>query len=161
VTPLAIPHCTSTEDVILGYRIPKGSILLPNTWWFTHDLEVYPEAVEFRPERFLDLTQSEPDPRAWIFGYGRRICPGRFLADNTLFITIGKSPAVLQVENCVDSDGKIIEPEIIFTPGIASQPVPYRANIRPRSAMHEELTKATDMEYPRKVSNGETLESVR
>jgi hypothetical protein len=161
VTPLAIPHCTSTEDIIRGYRIPKGSIILPNTWWFTHNPEVYPEPMEFRPERFLNGTQSEPDPRAWIFGYGRRICPGRFLADNTLFITIAKSLAVFKIEKCIDGDGKIIEPEVRFTPGIVSQPVPYRANIKPRSAKHEELIKATEIEHPWEMSDGDALKSVK
>lgn len=32
VVPMAIPHCASEDDTIRGYRIPKGSILIPNTW---------------------------------------------------------------------------------------------------------------------------------
>lgn len=33
VVPMAIPHCASEEDTIRGYRIPKGSVLIPNTWY--------------------------------------------------------------------------------------------------------------------------------
>ena len=32
VAPMALPHCSTTEDSIAGYRIPKGAVLLPNNW---------------------------------------------------------------------------------------------------------------------------------
>ncbi|KAF3034422.1 hypothetical protein E8E12_006375 [Didymella heteroderae] len=78
------------EDICRGYRIPKGAVLLANKWWFTHDLEVYPDPMSFRPERHLDTPghKAEPDPRDFIFGYGRRIYPGRYVADHALYITI-------------------------------------------------------------------------
>lgn len=33
VVPSGIPHVTTDEDVYKGYRIPKGSIIIPNTWY--------------------------------------------------------------------------------------------------------------------------------
>ncbi|KAE8421317.1 cytochrome P450 [Aspergillus pseudocaelatus] len=36
------------------YLIPKGALILPNIWAFTHDPNVYREPGTFRPERFLD-----------------------------------------------------------------------------------------------------------
>jgi cytochrome P450 len=35
VAPMALPHSSTQEDVINGYRIPKGSLLLPNNWYTT------------------------------------------------------------------------------------------------------------------------------
>jgi cytochrome P450 len=35
VLPMGLPHSTTQDDVINGYRIPEGSILLPNTWYTT------------------------------------------------------------------------------------------------------------------------------
>lgn len=32
VAPMALPHASTKEDVIRGYRIPKGALLLPNNW---------------------------------------------------------------------------------------------------------------------------------
>ena len=32
VLPMCIPHTSTEEDVCRGYRIPKGSTLLPNNW---------------------------------------------------------------------------------------------------------------------------------
>jgi cytochrome P450 len=37
VAPMAIPHSSTQDDIINGYRIPKGSLLLPNNWYnFPH-----------------------------------------------------------------------------------------------------------------------------
>lgn len=36
VAPMAIPHTTSTEQTVNGYRIPKGALLMPNTWYVFH-----------------------------------------------------------------------------------------------------------------------------
>ena len=31
----AVPHCSTEDDEYRGYRIPKGTIILPNTWCVT------------------------------------------------------------------------------------------------------------------------------
>lgn len=31
--PAGIPHATSEEDTYMGYRIPKGAIIVPNVWY--------------------------------------------------------------------------------------------------------------------------------
>lgn len=33
VGPMGLPHVSSEEDTCRGYRIPKGAILFPNTWY--------------------------------------------------------------------------------------------------------------------------------
>jgi len=93
VLPMCVPHASTEEDECRGYRIPKGAVLIANNWLFMHDPNVYPDPMAFRPERHLDMPghKAEPNPRNFIFGYGRRICPGRFVADNALFITIAQS----------------------------------------------------------------------
>lgn len=32
VVPMALPHLSTKEDTICGYRIPKGAMVLPNNW---------------------------------------------------------------------------------------------------------------------------------
>jgi cytochrome P450 len=64
--------------------------------WFTHDPTVYPEPMEFRPERYMG-NDPAPDPRIYTFGFGRRVCPGRYVADNALFITIAQVLSVFDI----------------------------------------------------------------
>jgi len=33
VAPMGLPHTSTAEDVCQGYRIPKGAMLMPNTWY--------------------------------------------------------------------------------------------------------------------------------
>lgn len=32
VAPMGLPHASSRDDMIEGYAIPKGAMLLPNIW---------------------------------------------------------------------------------------------------------------------------------
>ena len=119
--------------------------------------------MAFRPERHLDTPdhKAETDPRNFIYGYGRRICPGRWVADNALSITIAQTLAVFNVRKPVDAkSGTVIEPEIKFEPGAVSHPLPYKASIKPRSAVHAELIRVAVDEYPWERSDAEELENI-
>lgn len=35
VTPMSLSHFTTEDDEYKGYRIPKGSTVLPNVWYST------------------------------------------------------------------------------------------------------------------------------
>jgi cytochrome P450 len=162
VAPMALPHAATKEDVVMGYRIPKGALLLPNNWWFTHDPAVYPDPMAFRPERFINTPDhtAEPDPRTWTFGYGRRVCPGRYVADNALFLTIAQSLAVFKIDKLVEG-GKVVEPELRFEPGVVSHPVPYRTSIVPRSEAHMERILEAEKVYPWEESDAEVLKNMK
>ncbi|OSS53624.1 hypothetical protein B5807_00518 [Epicoccum nigrum] len=159
VAPLALPHAATQDDVIRGFRIPKGALILPNNWWFTHDPAVYADPMTFRPERFLGET-PEPDPRTWTFGYGRRVCPGRYVADNALFITIAQSLSVFNIEKVVEN-GKVVEPEVKFEPGVVSHPIPYRTSITPRSEKYAQLIRDAEAEYPFEESDAQELKNIK
>jgi cytochrome P450 len=163
VVPMGLPHASTKEDAIRGYRIPKGSLLTSNIWWFTHDPAVYPDPMTFRPERFIETPthQPEPDPRTWTFGYGRRQCPGKLVADNALFVTIAQTLAVFDIEKPIDAAGKVVEPEVKFETGLISHPHPYRASIRPRSSKHEAMIRRAEEEYPWEESDAEALKTVK
>ncbi|QRW15419.1 cytochrome P450 family protein [Ceratobasidium sp. AG-Ba] len=68
ITPLAIPHAAMEDDTYRGYRIPKGAVVMGNTWAITRDESIYPDPERFDPDRFLDPSV----PSAPAFGYGRR-----------------------------------------------------------------------------------------
>jgi cytochrome P450 len=65
-----------------------------------HDLDVYPEPDSFKPERFINPDGSfRDDPVvSTIFGFGKRICPGRHLADAMMFIVIASFLSVFDIK---------------------------------------------------------------
>ncbi|THU85082.1 cytochrome P450 [Dendrothele bispora CBS 962.96] len=86
VVPTGLPHCTLVDDVHDGMFIPGGAVILPNAWKMAHDPSVYKDPMAFDPTRFLG-PRCEQNPNDYIFGFGRRLCPGRLLADASIFIT--------------------------------------------------------------------------
>ncbi|KAI0888728.1 putative cytochrome P450 oxidoreductase OrdA-like protein [Annulohypoxylon maeteangense] len=161
VAPMALPHASIDDDVCEGYFIPKGSMLLPNVWNFTHDSEVYQDPMTFRPERFLeeDGHKPEPDPRMFAYGFGRRICPGRYLADNALYLNIVQTLATFKISKYL-KDGQEISPILKFEPGVIRHPVPYKNVIKPRSPHHEALIKSLEGTYPWQESDSKTLANI-
>ncbi|KAH6892392.1 cytochrome P450 [Thelonectria olida] len=161
VAPMALPHTSTADDEFEGYFIPKGSMLFANVWYFTHDPEVYDEPMAFMPERFLETEGREPapDPHQFVFGFGRRICPGRILADNALFLNIAQSLAVFNISKGVEN-GKEVDNKIKFTPGVVSHPEAFKAEIKPRSPHHEKLIRSIEQRFPWQESDAKALESM-
>ncbi|KAH8091049.1 cytochrome P450 [Cristinia sonorae] len=116
VTPLSIPHAVIEEDVYEGYRIPKGSMIIPNVWAMSHDEKDYPDPEIFKPERFLNadgnIDPTVRDPTTLAFGFGRRICLGRHFSNNTLSIFIASVLHVFNINAGVDASG---EPVVLST----------------------------------------------
>ncbi|KDQ64958.1 hypothetical protein JAAARDRAFT_116817 [Jaapia argillacea MUCL 33604] len=139
VGPRGGAHQLSEDDTYRGYLIPKGTIVFPNVWWFLHDPEIYPDPMEFKPERFLGSNPAA-DPRPFVFGFGRRICPGMQFVDSSVFILFAMTLAVFNISKAVDPvTEEVIEPLLEFTSGTVSHPKPFKCSIKPRSTKAEEL----------------------
>ncbi|KAJ5698623.1 cytochrome P450 [Penicillium macrosclerotiorum] len=148
LAPLGPPHMADEEDEICGYRIPKGAIVLPSIKWFASDPEVYPDPEKFIPERFLG-AKDVTGPHTYVFGFGRRICPGRLLADSNLFLTMAQTLAVFDIKKAVDKEsGKIIEPVVGTTTGLVAHPLPFKCQIVPRSEKYVHLIRHVEVEHP-------------
>ncbi|KAJ7836626.1 cytochrome P450 [Mycena leptocephala] len=147
VAPLGIPHFIAVEDEYRGYRIPAGSIVIGNTWAILNDEALYPAPSVFNPERFLPKNQRDginPDP-AFAFGYGRRACPGQFMALDSLWITVASLLAAFDITKAMGEDGKEIEPSGEYLSGLACIPLPFQSSIKPRSKRSADLVEATAM----------------
>ncbi|KAI0253712.1 cytochrome P450 [Lactifluus subvellereus] len=107
VLPIGVPHASSEDDIYEGFFIPKGSIIIADTWAILHNPELYPEPEVFNPERFLsdDGTFQDDPTIALAFGIGKRICPGRHFVDVTLFIVAASVLSVFNVTKARDKHG--------------------------------------------------------
>ena len=147
IAPMGLAHCTDADDTIYSFRIPKGALLLPAVWSFTRDPSVYHDPEVFKPERFLP-PYNEPPATDVTFGFGRRICPGRILAEASLFLTFAQALAAFRIEKVVGGDGMVVEPEHTFQSGIISHPGPFKVRVVPRSDRLRELVEAVVRENP-------------
>ncbi|KAK7271714.1 hypothetical protein RJT34_27839 [Clitoria ternatea] len=78
--PLSAPREFTQDCTLGGYRIKKGTRLITNLWKIQTDPNIWPDPLEFKPERFL-TTHKDVDVKGHSFellpfGAGRRICPG-------------------------------------------------------------------------------------
>ncbi|KAF8467547.1 cytochrome P450 [Russula ochroleuca] len=136
VAPVAVPHRLIVDDVYEGYFLPAGSIVVGNTWAVLHDESVFTEPLLFQPERFLDRNVKLPEVG---FGFGRRICPGRFMARSSMWITVASVLAAFEISPVVDSQGVPQIPKEEYSAGGISYPVEFACAIRPRSKHTEQL----------------------
>ena len=103
------PHASTEDDVYEGWFIPRGTTVLGNPWAINLNETYYPNPHLFEPLRFLEpeylsTYSSKQDLIAQLkpqrlhpsktghssFGWGRRICPGEGLAENSLFVALAK-----------------------------------------------------------------------
>jgi len=150
VTPLAVAHKISVDDEYNGYRIPAGSIVVGNAWAILHDEERFPDPMEFRPERYLktdgQLDPAMHDAELAAFGFGRRICPGRHMSSDSVWVTIASILSTFTLSKPLDEHGHVIEPNGEYTSGFVSRPLPFKCAFTPRSAATASLIRASRME---------------
>ncbi|KAG1732084.1 cytochrome P450 [Suillus occidentalis] len=88
--PLAaegVPHRTTQDVIWENYCIPAGTTVVGNHWAISRDPEVYPEPNAFKPQRWIDDEgRLRNDLAFFVFGFGRRVCPGQHVANRSVFI---------------------------------------------------------------------------
>ncbi|KAG2366783.1 cytochrome P450, partial [Suillus spraguei] len=141
VVPFGVPHATTTSDIYDGFFIPEGVLVFANTWAMTRNENKYPSPNEFRPERFLHEDGSLTNDTMLLgFGWGRRRCVGRHLADASLWIAIASILASFSVHKAVDEHGMDIPVNPKFSTGIIIHPEKFPCSIVPRFADAPEKT---------------------
>ncbi|EJD42061.1 cytochrome P450 [Auricularia subglabra TFB-10046 SS5] len=140
--PIGLPHKSAEEDEYLGMRIPAGALLIPNIWAMTQNEQAYPEPREYRPERFLRDGRINADvvnPRNAVFGFGRRICPGRYFADDEIWLVMATMLYCFDILPALDEQGHEIIPNEAMTEGAVIAPIEFQCRIVPRSAEKQGL----------------------
>ncbi|KAI0890980.1 cytochrome P450 [Annulohypoxylon nitens] len=135
---LGTPHVASEDFTYNGrYFIPKDTVVVLNTWTMHHDPERHVDPYIFNPDRYIDdnLTSAEsanlgePYKRDhWMFGAGRRICPGMIVAEREIWLTVSR---MLWAFDMAEIPGEPID--LKEYDGLSGRsPVPFRIKLTPR-----------------------------
>ncbi|KAF8308967.1 cytochrome P450 [Clavulina sp. PMI_390] len=130
--PWGIPHATTKDDEYEGYLIPKGTVIFQNSWAISRDPELYEDAEQFNPDRFM-VSDSPLDPRSFVFNVGRRSCPGQFYAELVDVSNMITLLATMDIVKPIDKAGNVIEPSSETTGKLTNLPVPFQYVLKPRS----------------------------
>lgn len=80
--------------------------------------KVYPEPEVFNPDRFLDPSSGQAHEHVEaVWGFGRRVCPGRGFAEASLWLCMANFIATMNIEKPVDGDGRTVTPAAAFETG--------------------------------------------
>ncbi|CAE6424542.1 unnamed protein product [Rhizoctonia solani] len=135
VAPLGSPRSVHQDRVYKGYRIPAHSTIYCNIYAITRDEKIFPDPERFIPERFAENdTESIPlNPRNFVFGAGRRICPGNHIVDATIFLLVASILATMDISKPRDEQGNEVEPVVERAGFQTNQVIPFKFSITPRS----------------------------
>ncbi|GAV81588.1 p450 domain-containing protein [Cephalotus follicularis] len=87
--PLLVPHESSDECMVGGFRVPRGTMVLANIWAIQNDPKFWKEPRTFKPERFEGFEGVRYGFKFMPFGTGKRGCPGGGLARRVMGLALG------------------------------------------------------------------------
>ncbi|KAF8964339.1 cytochrome P450 [Flammula alnicola] len=136
--PLNTAHTSTEADIIMAsiFRKNVNSLTTYFDRSMTRNEDKYPDPELFIPDRFLDGEGGlNDDDVTLVFGFGRRICPGRHLAlQRFIWLLIVSVLATFDIRKKKDSSGNEIPLNGKYADGIISQPLPFECSITPRSS---------------------------
>nr|CAB3235475.1 cytochrome P450 2C42-like [Phallusia mammillata] len=129
IAPVGVLHAAGESTKLMGYDIPKGSLIVPMYTSFLHSPEHWKNPFQFDPKNFLDANgQVGTRPAFMPFGAGLRACLGINIAKQELFLffttmlqhfTFQLPPGILKL----DED---------YIPGLTLQPKSFQVVLKQR-----------------------------
>ncbi|XP_008291063.1 cytochrome P450 2F2-like isoform X2 [Stegastes partitus] len=129
--PLSVFHSTTKDTELMGYSIPKGTMIIQNLRSVLNEEGQWKYPHEFNPGNFLNDQGEFVKPEAFMpFSAGPRMCLGEGLARMELFlimVTLLRKFKFIWPEDAGEPD---------FTPifGITLTPRPYPMKVQLRSS---------------------------
>ena len=93
IMPMAIPHSSTKDSTLCGYKIPSNTKVLLNLWAIHHNPASWEDPFDFKPERFLDESgkfSTRNCSHLMPYSYGRRSCPGEAVARAQMFLFVSQ-----------------------------------------------------------------------
>ncbi|CDH49792.1 cytochrome p450 [Lichtheimia corymbifera JMRC:FSU:9682] len=120
IAPLGLSRLAVSDVVCRGYLIPKDTVICANLYAIHHDPERYPDPDRFMADRFLEkprtmstLSKARVSERdQFLFGWGRRVCPGIHVAESEMFNILVRLLAQATIEPMLDNNNKPIYPDM-------------------------------------------------
>ncbi|XP_047115409.1 probable cytochrome P450 303a1 [Schistocerca piceifrons] len=126
----SIPHRALKDTELLGYSIPKDTMVICNFHCTLMDKEIWGDPEAFRPERFIDAEGKVVIPEEYTpFGFGKHRCMGETLAKSNVFIFMS---SLLQNFN-FEVPPNQVPPSTDAIDGVTPSPRPYSALVKLRS----------------------------
>lgn len=125
VSPSTLPHISTKDTEIAGYKVPAGTQVLGNIHSVHHDERFWESPDEFIPERFLpggdgSAAEALSSPAYMPFGVGNRRCAGDAFSMSAIWLYATK---VLSRFRLAPPDNvRLSEDE---APGLFTSPQPY------------------------------------
>uniref|UniRef100_A0A8P4G294 Uncharacterized protein n=1 Tax=Dicentrarchus labrax TaxID=13489 RepID=A0A8P4G294_DICLA len=130
IVPLNVFHATVVDTELMGYSIPKGTLVIPNMKSVLSEEGQWKYPHEFNPENFLNEQGEFVKPEAFMpFSTGIRMCLGEGLARMELFLI----PVMLLRKFKLIWPEDAGEPDYTQIFGGTMSPQPYRIKVQPRS----------------------------
>ncbi|XP_065585290.1 cytochrome P450 1B1 [Cyrtonyx montezumae] len=148
--PVTIPHATTTNTFIMGYLIPKDTVIFVNQWSVNHDPAKWSNPEDFDPSRFLDengFINKDLTSSVMIFSMGKRRCIGEELSKVQLFLFTS-----ILVHQCHFTANPNEDPKMDYTYGLTIKPKPFTLNVTLRDTM-DLLDKAVQRLQAEKTAN--------
>ncbi|GFO35367.1 cytochrome p450 ii f2-like protein ii [Plakobranchus ocellatus] len=121
ISPLAVTHRCTKETTVRGYTIPKDVIVILHLDSVMWDENIWDDAMNFKPERFLKDGKLFCPDHFVAFGMGRRSCPGESLAKMELFLF---TVSLIQRFRIVPADPNCLPPRT-YIKGATCPPTPF------------------------------------
>ncbi|XP_066573700.1 cytochrome P450 2K1 isoform X1 [Amia ocellicauda] len=125
VVPMNLLHQTKSDIDFKGYRIPKGTPVIPLLTSVLFDKNHWETPHKFNPQHFLDAHGKFVKREAFMpFSAGRRVCLGETLAKMELFLffTLVLQKFKFSLPPGVRAEHVDLSP----TPGITNAPKPFK-----------------------------------
>uniref|UniRef100_A0A3Q0SAT5 Cytochrome P450, family 2, subfamily X, polypeptide 9 n=1 Tax=Amphilophus citrinellus TaxID=61819 RepID=A0A3Q0SAT5_AMPCI len=123
-------HCTTRDTELMGYSIPKGTLIIENLTSVLNEEGQWKFPHEFNPENFLNDQGEFVKPEAFMpFSAGPRVCLGEGLARMELFlmmVTLLRKFKFIWPEEAG-------EPDFTQVYGITMSPKPYCMKVQLRA----------------------------